>query len=131
VIVDSSALLAVLRNESDARAYATALAQATNPRISAANYLESAIVIDGSRDPILSRRFDDLVQEAGLEIAAVTAKQADLARSAYRDFGKGSGHPAQLNFGDCFAYALARDTGEPLLCKGNDFRHTDVVLELS
>ena len=130
MIVDSSALLAILRNESDARAYATALAQATNSQISAANYLESAIVIDGSRDPILSRRFDDLVQEARLEIAAVTAKQAELARSAYRDFGKGTGHPAQLNFGDCFAYALARDTGEPLLCKGNDFRHTDVVLEL-
>ncbi len=84
-------------------------------------------MIDGSRDPIASRRFDDLVREAALSIESVTEDQMRIARGAYRDFGKGSGHPAQLNFGDCFAYALAKETGEPLLFKGNDFIHTDII----
>ena len=100
-------------------------------RISAANYLEAAVVIDGSRDPVASRRFDDLVSAADLVIESVTEAQARIAREAYRDYGKGSGHPAQLNLGDCFAYALARATGEPLLFIGRDFGHTDIepVLE--
>ena len=83
-------------------------------------------VIDGSGDPIASRRFDDLLNEAGIAIEPVTEAQAKVARAAYRDFGRGSGHPARLNFGDCFAYALAQTTGEPLLFKGDDFVHTDV-----
>lgn len=74
-----------------------------------------------------SRRFDDLVREAGLVIETVTPAQARIARDAYRDFGRGSGHPAQLNFGDCFAYALARDKNEPLLFKGTDFSRTDIT----
>ena len=82
---------------------------------------------DGSRDPVASRRFDDLIQEAQIIIEPVTEVQARIAREAYRDFGKGSGHPAKLNFGDCFAYALARATGQPLLFRGDDFIHTDVV----
>lgn len=127
MIVDSSALLAILRSEPEAAACARAIAEASNPRISAANFLETAIVIDGSRDPIASRRFDDLLREAGFVVEPVTEEQAKIAREAYRDFGKGSGHPAQLNFGDCFAYALAKATGEPLLFKGNDFRHTDIA----
>jgi ribonuclease VapC len=86
--------------------------------LSAANFVESALVIDGSRDPIASRRFDDLVREAHIAVEPVTEAQARIAREAYRDFGKGSGHPAKLNFGGCFAYALA---GEPLLFKGEDF----------
>jgi ribonuclease VapC len=94
---------------------------------SAANFVESALVIDGSRDPIASRRFDDLVREAHIAIEPVTEAQARIAREAYRDFGEGSGHPAKLNFGDCFAYALAKTTGEPLLFKGEDFIHTDVI----
>jgi uncharacterized protein with PIN domain len=83
------------------------------------------------RDPIASRRFDDLVREASFVIEPVTEAQARIARDAYRDFGKGSGHPAQLNFGDCFAYALARAAGEPLLFKGTDFSHTDITRALS
>jgi len=127
MIVDSSALLAILRAEAEAQACASALAAAPVRRISAANYVETAIVIDGSRDPIASRRLDDLVRDAGLSIQPVSEQQAYIAREAYRDFGKGSGHPAQLNFGDCFAYALAKTTGEPLLFKGRDFARTDVT----
>jgi ribonuclease VapC len=94
--------------------------------MSTASFLESAIVADGSRDPILSRKFDQLLLSAGIRIEPVTEVQAYLARQAYRDFGKGSGHPAQLNFGDCFAYALAKNKDEPLLFKGLDFARTDV-----
>ena len=96
-------------------------------RISAANFVEAALVIDGSRDPIASRRFDDFFKEASIAVEPVTLEQARLAREAYRDFGKGSGHPAKLNFGDCFAYALAKATGEPLLFKGDGFIHTDIA----
>jgi ribonuclease VapC len=126
MIVDSSALLAILRAEPDAPTYAQAIESAVTRRISAANYLEAAVVIDGSRDPIASRRFDDLLREADFVIEAVAEEQVKIAREAYRDFGKGSGHAAQLNFGDCFAYALAKHSGEPLLFKGNDFIHTDI-----
>ena len=127
VIVDTSALVALLRGEDDATRFARALAaRGESKRISAANFLETAIVIDGSRDPIASRRFDDVVVKANLIIEPVTAEQAHIARAAYRDFGKGSGHPAGLNFGDCFAYALAKTTDEPLLFKGEDFGFTDI-----
>src|SRR5438105_3023959 len=94
--------------------------------MSAATYLETAIVIDSRRNPIASRRVDEFLEEAEIAIEAVDAEQAKLARAAYRDFGKGSGHPAQLNFGDCFSYALARSRREPLLFKGDDFVHTDI-----
>jgi ribonuclease VapC len=127
LIVDTSALIAILRDEPDAEIYAQVLATADTARISAANYLETAIVIDASKDPIASRHVDDLIAAAKLEIEAVTAYQAKVARDAYRDFGKDSGHPAQLNFGDCFAYALAKTTQQPLLFKGDDFSHTDVL----
>lgn len=126
MIVDASALIAILRTEPDASTYAEAIAAADERRISAVNYVEAAAVIDGSRDPIASRSFDDLIEYADIAITAVTQRQAHLAREAYRDFGKGSGHPAKLNLGDCFAYALAKETGEPLLFKGNDFSHTDI-----
>lgn len=127
MIIDASAVIAILRAEPDAATYATAIEQATVRRLSAANFVEAAAVIDGSRDPVASRKLDDLVAEAEISIAPVTAAQAHLARSAYRDFGKGSGHPARLNFGDCFAYALAKESGEPLLFKGDDFTHTDIA----
>jgi ribonuclease VapC len=127
MIIDSSALIAILRDEPEAPFCAMAIENADQRRVSAANFLEAAVVIDGSRDPIASRRFDDLVKEAYLIIEPVTEAQARVAREAYRDFGKGSGHPAQLNFGDCFAYALAKVTGEPLLFKGDDFTHTDIT----
>jgi ribonuclease VapC len=128
MIVDTSALIALLRDEEDAAQFSRALATHSEAkRLSAPNYLETAIVIDGSRDPIASRRLDELIAKANIAIEPVTAAQAQIARAAYRDFGKGSGHPAGLNFGDCFAYALAKTTGERLLFKGDDFAKTDVM----
>jgi len=126
MIVDTSALIAILRDEPEAVLCAKAIAKAAIRRVSAANYVEAAAVIDASRDPVASRRFDDLLREAAFVIEPVTAVQARLAREAYRDYGKGSGHPAKLNFGDCFAYALAKDSGELLLFIGSDFAHTDI-----
>ena len=126
MIVDSSAIVAILRDEPEAARFASAIEQAVIRRVSAANLLEAAVVIDGSRGPVASSRFDELVAEAGLIVEPVTEAQARIAREAYRDFGKGSGHPAGLNFGDCFAYALAKTTGEPLLFKGDDFSKTDI-----
>jgi ribonuclease VapC len=126
MIIDSSAVIAVLRDEPDAADFAQAIENAAIRRISAVNFVEAAIVIDGSRDPIAIRRFDEFVAEAELVIEPVTEEQARAAREAYRDFGKGSRHRARLNFGDCFAYALAKTRREPLLFKGNDFAHTDV-----
>ena len=128
MIVDTSVVIAVLKEESDGPRFLRALTMSTQPkRISAANYLEAAIVVDANRNPVLSRRLDDLIVQTEIEIEAVTPQQADIARAAYRDFGRGSGHPAQLNFGDCFAYALAKSMREPLLFKGDDFAHTDVA----
>ncbi len=93
--------------------------------VSAVSYVEAAIVIDSGRDPIASRRFDDFFLEAKIVVESVTPWQAETARQAYRDFGKGR-HRAGLNLGDCFAYALAKEKGEALLFKGDDFCHTDV-----
>ena len=126
MIIDTSALIAILRDEADAPDIALAIERAEIRKISAANYLETAVVIDASRDPIASRRFDELVDTAELRVEPVTHDQARIAREAYRDFGKGSGHKASLNFGDCFAYALAKSTGEALLFEGSDFSHTDL-----
>ena len=128
MIIDTSALIAILRDEPDAKECALAIEKSKSRRLSAANFVETALVIDGSRDPITSRRFDDLIKEAQIIIEPVTEAQARIAREAYRDFGKGSGHPAKLNLGDCFAYALAKSFGEPLLFKGDDFSRTDVIL---
>jgi len=125
VILDSSVLVAIIRQENEAAAFA-AMIEDADCRISAASYVEAAVVVDSARDPIVSRWFDDLIRTGKIEIEPVTATQARIARAAYRDFGKGSGHPAQLNFGDCFAYALAKDLGEALLFKGSDFAKTDV-----
>jgi ribonuclease VapC len=126
MIIDTSALIAILRAEPDAAGFAEAIEAATSRRMSAANFLEAAVVIDSQRNPVVSRRFDELVGAAEIQIEPVTEVHARIAREAYRDFGKGSGHPAGLNFGDCFAYALAQDSGEPLLFKGNDFSQTDL-----
>ncbi len=127
MIIDTSALVAILRAEPEAEICARAIESAAERRVSAVNFVEAAVVIDGSRDPIASRRFDDLLRAARVHIEPVTESQARIARDAYRDFGKGSGHPARLNFGDCFAYALMKATGEPLLFIGTDFTHTDVM----
>lgn len=126
MIVDSSAIIAILKREPQWPVLSKALDSAESSRISAANYLESSIVVDGWRNPILSREFDELIERFNIVIEPVTSEQAMVARQAYRDYGKGSGHPANLNFGDCFTYALAREKREPVLYKGDDFGHADL-----
>jgi ribonuclease VapC len=126
MIIDTSALLAILYLEADAEWFAEAIATTAERRMSAANFLEAAINIDARGDAEASRQFDNFIRHAQIEITDVTLEQAQIARQAYRDFGKGR-HKAGLNFGDCFAYALARKTGEPLLFKGNDFGQTDIT----
>lgn len=126
MIIDTSALVAILRDEPDAARFASAIEAAVAPRISAMTYVELGAVIDRARDAVASRRVDELLEVARIAIEPVTVEQARTAREAYRDFGKGSGHPAGLNLGDCFSYALAKTLGEPLLFKGSDFAETDV-----
>ena len=125
MIIDSSAVVAILELESDARDLIGAIENSQDRRMSVVTFVEAAIVLDSRRNPALSRRFDDFVRETEVVLEPVSIKQAHLAREAYRDFGKGR-HKAGLNLGDCFAYALAKEKGEPLLFKGNDFRKTDV-----
>jgi len=125
VILDSSAVVAILRAEPEAPAMARAVDRAETCAVSAVSYVEAAVVIDSGRDPIASRRFDDFFRESEVVVESVTPWQAEIARQAYRDFGRGR-HRAGLNFGDCFAYALAKEKGETLLFKGDDFCHTDI-----
>ena len=127
MIVDSSALIAILRQEAGSQNLLDAVVSKANCAMSAASFLETAIVVDAERDPVASRELNDFLQKTAITIIPFDAAQARVAREAYRDFGKGSGHKAQLNFGDCFAYALAKSLGEPLLFKGEDFRLTDVI----
>lgn len=126
MIVDSSALIAILRTEPEAERFAE-LIVSQPARISAANWLETSIVANGQLGPVGAVLVDKLVSEARIEIEPVTVDQAIRARLAYQRYGRGSGSPAKLNFGDCFAYALSSVTGEPLLFKGDDFAHTDVL----
>jgi len=125
MIVDTSALLAILFSESDAEIYARAITDADACRISAANFVEVGIVVEAQTRATGSKQFDAFFRRAGIVIEPVTEEQAHIARQAYADFGKGR-HRAGLNFGDCFAYALARTTGERLLFKGEDFKKTDI-----
>ena len=126
MIVDTSALIAILKEEPESERFMTAMANADALEMSAATYLESGIVADGNRNQLLSERLDAVIETFAVTIAPVTEAQARRARAAYRRFGKGSGHPAGLNFGDCFSYALAVEQDRPLLFKGDDFGHTDV-----
>ncbi len=127
MILDSSALVAIIANEEEAAELGNKLqAEIGDVLLSAANYLEAGIVVDGRRFVGLSHLLDKLIVDMEIQIAPVTESQARIARQAYRDFGKGSGHPAKLNYGDCFAYALAIDRHEPLLFKGKDFTQTGV-----
>ena len=125
MILDTSALLAVLFDEPDADYYERAIGSASNCRMSAANYLEAAMVVESRMGDEGGRQLDNFLETAEIEIAPVTAEQARAARLAWRRYGKGN-HPAGLNFGDCFAYALAETSGEPLLYKGDDFALTDI-----
>jgi ribonuclease VapC len=129
MILDSSPLVAILAGEPDAELYIQAISRAPRCRISAGNFIELSIVVESQFPVEVLRQCDALFRRVGIVIEPVTVEHAHLARQAFHDFGKGR-HPAGLNFGDCFAYALARHTGEPLLFKGNDFSQTDIVSAL-
>lgn len=126
MIVDTSALLAIIFEEPDAGAIFDRVLPHSIRRVSAANLLEAGIKADNHVNPTMGPALDSLLASLEFEVEPVTADQVKLAREAYRRFGKGN-HPAALNYGDCFAYALAKATGEPLLFKGNDFARTDIV----
>lgn len=126
MIIDTSALVAVIALEPEAPLFATAMDRAEVLRISAGSYVEAAIVLNRRRDPALDGKLEAMMNDIGFVVEPVTPEQARIARQAYRDYGKGSHHPAQLNLGDCFSYALARDKREPILFKGDDFIHTDL-----
>lgn len=125
MIVDTSVVIAILFDESDAATYAEAIASAEVCRMSAATFVEIAIVVEAQTKGTGSRQFDAFMRRSGIAIEPVSEEQAHLARQAFADYGKGR-HAADLNFGDCFSYALAKATGEPLLFKGKDFSKTDV-----
>lgn len=123
-------MVAMLKEEPESGQFMAIMANASDLAMSAATYLETGIVADRSKDSLLSRRVDQVIDALGIAIVAVTEAQAKIARAAFRQYGKGSGHSAGLNFGDCFSYALAKERGEPLLFKGDDFGRTDVEAAL-
>ena len=126
VILDSSAVLAILFREPGFEAYELAISRAASRRISAANFVEVSTVVEARGGHGAVQQWDALIREAGIAVESVTEEQALIARQAFSDYGKGR-HPAALNFGDCFAYALAKSLGEPLLFKAEDFRQTDIL----
>jgi ribonuclease VapC len=126
IVVDASALLAILEGEPDAAKYAEALADADAPLMSAATLIEAGIVMVNRHGPKAASKLHALVREAGIEVENVTPRHARIAVDAFTVYGKGRHHKAGLNYGDCFVYALAKATGLPLLFKGNDFSHTDL-----
>jgi len=130
MIVDTSALIAVLLKEEEEDLFARTMLHANSLKMSAADWFEAAIVVDQRPHPGAGYVFEDYIQFLKLEIVPVTVDIAYLARSAYARFGKGQ-HKASLNYGDCFSYALAKHTGEPLLFKGNDFAQTDIQRALT
>lgn len=127
MIVDTSAPVAIALDEPDAAQMLAALESRSSPRISAANLLETFMVTDRRRSPRAPALLDAVLERVALTTEPVTEAQVKIARDAFHRYGKGSGHPAQLNFGDCFAYARARSLNEPLLFIGDDFGHTDIV----
>ncbi len=126
MIVDSSAIMAILNEEPEAEACLAAIRATRQAKMSAATFLECALVVDGYGRVDLSADLEPMVERLGITVVPVSVEQVRLGRVAHQRFGRGSGHPARLNLGDCFAYALAKDTGEPLLYKGDDFVPTDV-----
>jgi len=125
MVIDTSALLAIFLAEPERKYYFDFILNAETRIISAANVLETGIVLEARRGEAAGREFDLFVVRANLEVVSVDGEQVEIARSAWRKYGKGR-HPAALNFGDCFAYALAKFLGEPLLAKGTDFAQTDI-----
>lgn len=127
MVVESSALLAILQGEPDRRSFIEAIESADAARMSVASFVETSIVIESRYGAEGLRDLDRFLSRAKIELIPVDAEQGHLARSAFSRFGKGR-HRAGLNYGDCFAYAAAISLGEPLLCKGDDFSHTDVPI---
>ena len=125
MIIDASAMLAIVLREPDRLRYVDAMLDAAPRRMSVANWLEATMVVDRRGDAVSISRFEDFLRDAEIELMPVSVSQAAIARRAWRTFGRGV-HPARLNYGDCFAYALAKETREPLLFKGNDFAQTDI-----
>lgn len=125
MILDASALITILEGEPDEARLIAALDRADIIRISAATLVEAGMIVEARRGEAGGRELDLLLHRLHAEVVSVTAEQAELARAAYRQFGKGT-HPAALNFGDCFVYALAASLGEPVLFVGEDFARTDV-----
>jgi ribonuclease VapC len=129
IVIDSSAVIAIFRQEADAAHYAGLIANDDDPVISAANIVEASIILRGLKKISADRAerwLDEFIETAGIRIEPVTPDQARIARSAHLRFGKGTGHGAALNYGDCFAYGLAKAMDAPLLCKGDDFPLTDI-----
>lgn len=129
MIIDTSALVGILDQEAEAERFARAIIAAPERMLSAANLVETGIVVQVRRGDEATRDLDLLLAKLKIDIIPVSARQAELARKAFRRFGRGR-HPARLNFGDCFAYALAKDCSAPLLFKGNDFARTDIAVAL-
>jgi len=127
MVIDTSALAAIFFHEPERDAFRNAIVAASSRLISAATVLEAGMVIEGRRGGGAGREFDLFIVRAQIKIVPVDAELADLARSAWRKYGK-CRHPAALNFGDCFSYALAKASGEPLLAKGTDFAKTDAPI---
>jgi ribonuclease VapC len=130
MVIDTSAIISVLLEEAEAAAFIAALEADGTRLLSTVNFVEAGIVLERRVGPEANRDLLDFIDEAEIEIVPVDLDQANLARLAYTKFGRGN-HPAGLNFGDCFAYALAAARGEPLLCKGDDFSRTDVAPAIS
>lgn len=125
MVLDSSAVLAVLFDEPQRRAFTVSIERDPHRLMSAGNVLESALVVEARRGEPAGRELDLLLHRAEVQVVPVDPEQVEIARAAWRRYGKGR-HPAGLNFGDCFAYALAVASGEPLLFVGEDFRRTDI-----
>ena len=125
MVIDTSVFLAIFLGEPERKRFMGEITQAKARRISAANALEAGIVLEARRGELAGREFDLFLRLAKVDVVSVDAEQIEIARTAWRKYGK-SRHPAALNFGDCFAYALAKTLGEPLLAKGNDFVQTDI-----
>lgn len=126
MILDSSAIIAILADEPEAPALSRAIEDASGTSIAAPTLVEIYVVADRARDPRARSAVEAIIRSIDPHIEPFTAEHATIARQAHRDYGRGSGHPARLNYGDCFSYALAKATGEPLLYKGDDFVHTDI-----
>lgn len=127
MVIDTSAVIAILKAETEARTFLNKLAAAPLCRLSAASFVEAGLVIRHDLTGTYAQALETLIKEFNIQIEPVTERQARIALDAYSRFGKGTGHRASLNYGDCFSYALAKDAGESLLFKGNDFPHTDIT----